>query len=120
MLEIAERTIERALARRRLVETTLPRAGRVALRRQPDKRRYIVHLLHANPTLAATIEGGPVQPIADLLTLRGIDVDVRVDVTVKGVRLAPSGEALEFAAEDGRVRFAVPELTGSQMVEIAY
>jgi hypothetical protein len=61
-----------------------------------------------------------VQPIADLLTLRGIDVDVRVDVTVKGVRLAPSGEALEFAAEDGRVRFAVPELTGSQMVEIAY
>ncbi len=120
MLEIAEKAIARALGRRRLVETSLPRAGRVTLRRQADQRRYVLHLLHATPALRGNIQGGNVQPIQDLVTLRDVSVDVGIDASAKVVRMAPSGEELEFSATDGRVRFSVPELTGQQLVEIAF
>jgi hypothetical protein len=120
MLEIAERLIERALGTRRLIETSLPRAGRATLRRQPKEKREVLHLLHATPALRGNIRGDNVQPIQDLVTLNEIAVSVAADGKVRSVKLAPSGDALAFTQKTGRVSFTVPKLTGHQVVEIAY
>lgn len=120
MLEIGERLIVRALGGTRLVRTSLPRAGRVTVRRQTDQNRLVVHLLHATPALRGKIRGDNVQPIADLVTLSDIAVDLAVDTAVKTVKLVPSGEDLAFDQDGGRIRFTVPKLTGHQMVEVAY
>ena len=59
-----------------MIETSLPRAGRATLRRQPERKRDVLHLLHATPALRGTIRGDNVQPIQDLVTLSDIDVSV--------------------------------------------
>lgn len=120
MLEIAERLIDHALGGPRLLTTSLPRAGRVTVRHQRGKKRDVVHLLHATPALRGTTRGSPVQPIQDLITLNNIRVDLATSGKVKSVKLVPSGEKLDFNAQDGRVAFTVPEFTGHAMVEVAY
>jgi hypothetical protein len=120
MLEIAEKLIERALGTRRLIETSLPRAGRATLRRQAAENRDVLHLLHATPALRGNIRGDSVQPIQDLVTLPDIAVSIAVDRKVRTATLVPDGEPLAFTQKAGRAAFTVPKLTGHQMVEIAY
>ena len=67
MLETAEAIIAHALGRPRMIETSLPRAGRATLRRQPG--RDVLHLLHATPVLRGHIRNDNVQLIQDLVTL---------------------------------------------------
>jgi hypothetical protein len=120
MLEIAEKVIERGLGTRRMIETSLPRAGRATLRRQAGENRDVLHLLHATPALRGNIRGDSVQPIQDLVSLPDIAVSVAVDRKVRSATLVPSGEPLAFTQKAGRVAFTVPKLIGHQMVEIAY
>jgi len=120
MLEIAEKVVVHALGRQRMIETSLPRAGRATLRRQAEEKRDVLHLLHATPVLRGSIRSDNVQPIQDLVTLREISVSIEVDRKVRGVRLAPTGEPIEFRIRKARVEFTVPECRGHQMVEISF
>lgn len=120
MLEIAERLILRALGDEPLVTTSLPRAGRVTVRRQPGHNRDIVHLLHATPALRGHLRGLSIQPIQDLVTLGNISASVAIAAEVASVRLVPQDRALTFRQDQDRVSFVVPEVRGHQMVEIAY
>jgi hypothetical protein len=120
MLEIAEKAILRALGAKRMVETSLPRAGRVTVRSQPQHGRDVVHLLYATPALRGNLRSANIQPIQELVTLHDAAVSVEATGTVAGVRRVPTGEALPFEVTAGRVRFTVPELTGHEMVEISY
>jgi hypothetical protein len=119
MLEIGEKVVAHALRHRRMIETSLPRAGRATLRRQAKEKRDVLHLLHATPVLRGSIRGDNVQPIQDLVTLKDVAVSVEVDKRVRSVRLAPSGQALGFSARRGRLDFTLPEIRGHQMVEIS-
>ena len=103
-----------------MIETTLPRAGRATIRRQAKQKRDVLHLLYATPALRGSIRGDNVQPIQDLTSLTDIGVSVEMDKKVRGVRLIPNGEALEFRVGKGRVEFTVPHCRGHQMVEIAF
>ncbi|WP_323765841.1 beta-galactosidase trimerization domain-containing protein [Marinovum sp.] len=120
MLEIAEKLIEQALGEDRLVTTSLPRAGRVTVRHQPEEARDVVHLLYATPALRGNFRGAPVQPIQELIDLHDITVDLAATGAVKAVSVVPNGPALEFTQTDGRVRFTVPKVRGHQMVEVRY
>jgi len=120
MLEICEKVVLHALGRRRIVETSLPRAGRATLRRQAKEKRDVLHLLYANPALRGSIRGDNVQPIQDVVTLRDIEVSIEAKGKVRSVKLAPEGKALNFRQKDGRVSFTVPALTGHQAVEIGF
>jgi len=120
MLEIIEKLVQKALGKAALVETGLPRAGRVTLRHQPRENRDVLHLLHANPVLRGLVRGDNVQPVQDLVTLTGIDVSVESTKPVRGVRLVPDGGDLVFTQQGGRIAFTVPTLRGCQLVEIAY
>jgi len=119
-LEIAERAIRLALGGPTLVETSLPRAGRVTVRHQPGEHRDVVHLLHATPALRGQLHGASIQPIQDLITLADIDVRLRPIGTVDTVRLVPEGEPLTFERDGDDITFRVPRLRGHGMVEIAY
>jgi hypothetical protein len=120
MLEIASQLVESALGEERMVTTTLPRAGRVTVRSQASKKRDIIHLLHATPALRGTTRGAPVQPIQDLISLHDIDVTLAARARVRSVRLVPSGKALSHEERDGRLAFTVPNVTGHEMIEVAY
>lgn len=119
MLQIICRAVEHALGTGKTITTGLPVAGRATLRRQARHARHVLHLLHATPALRGAIGGDAVQPIQDLVTLRDVAVSVRIEHPVRTVRLVPSGEAIAFEQVDGRVRFTVPTLRGTQIVEIA-
>lgn len=121
MLEIAERLIEQALDEDRLITTSLPRAGRVTVRRQESENRDIVHLLYATPTLRGNFRGFDVQPIQELVEINDIGVSLEATAKVQKVAVVPNGPALEFEqGEDGRVAFTVPSILGHQMIEVCY
>lgn len=120
LLEMVERVIIGALGGETLVTTSLPRAGRVTVRRQPKLNRDVVYLLHATPALRGYLWDSNIQPIQDLVTLRDIAVTLKVDGAVAAVRLIPEGDALAFTQADGRLSFTVPEVTGVAMLEVAY
>lgn len=118
MLEMGEALIAHALARPKHIETSLPHAGRVTLRRQPG--RDVLHLLHASPVLRGHIRNDNVQPIQDLVTLADIEVSVATDHDIEAVTLQPSGASLEFRLVDGRVHFTVARLRGHAMIELTH
>ena len=120
MLEIAEKSIRRALGKPATIATSLPRAGRATLRRQAKKKRDMLHLLYATPVLRGVIRGEQVQPIQELVAISNVQVDVAATGKVRGVRTVPTGKTLKFSQKRGRIRFEVPALVGHQMVEIAY
>ena len=120
ILEIVEKVVAHALGRPRMIDTSLPRAGRATLRRQEKEKRDVLHLLHATPALRGSIRGDNVQPIQDLVTLPDIAVSVEADRKVRSVKLVPTGEALPYQQKKGRISFIVPAVTGHQMVEIGY
>jgi hypothetical protein len=118
ILDYAEKVIRSSLATRPSVETSLPRAGRVTLRRQEAERRSIVHLLYATPVLRGDLEGDTVQVIQDLVALSGVRVSVESGPAVRSVRLVPENRPLDFKQENGRVAFEVPTVLGHQMIEL--
>jgi hypothetical protein len=120
MIEILERFIDFAMGGDRLITTSLPRAGRVTVRRQDHADRDIVHVMHATPVLRGTERGSPVQPIQDLVPLYNTKVSVLARGKVRAVQLVPGGSALPFVAADSRVDFVIPEFTGHQIIEISY
>lgn len=121
ILELLENIISGLLDEAPLVTTSLPRAGRVTVRRQESENRDVVHLLFAQPALRGLLRGDNVQPIQDFVPLAGVSVDLATDgKTVSAVRLVPGGQALEFVAAGGRVTFTVPALVGHGKVEVVY
>ncbi len=103
----------------RSVETTLPTAGRVSLMRQDKEKRYILHLLYANPQLRGGRDGEnarAVEVIEDIMPLHDVHCKARLQEPIRAIRLAPSGEVLDFTLKDGIVKFCVPRLLCHQMV----
>jgi hypothetical protein len=108
------------------VTTNLPTAGRTSLMLQAANQRYMLHLLFALPQKRgadrSTWNEGKhsVELIEDLFPLYDVQVEVRVSHAVKSVKLAPSGQELEFTPIEGGVKFTVPKLLCHQMVELGY
>jgi hypothetical protein len=93
---------------------------------QEKEGRTILHLLFAvpqkrgaNKSAWATGEAS-VEIIEDLYPLRDINCLVRTTQPVKGVKLVPSEQMLDFTQEDGGVRFIVPELLCHAMIELTH
>jgi hypothetical protein len=120
ILEIAENLVEFALGEARLLTTTLPRAGRVTVRRQLQHRRDIVHLLHATPAQRGNLGGSAIQPIQDLVAIANTTVQLRADSEVRDVQLVPELHSLPFTQEGDAINFSVPVIRGHQMIEVSY
>ena len=107
------------------IQTSLQSAGRVSLMEQPAEERYVFHLLYVSP-----IKRGhnaipkwnlpSVEAVEDIPTLADTQVSLRTPKAISSVRLAPSGEAIDFNVADGRIHFVVPKLECHQMIELSY
>ncbi|CAG7650842.1 hypothetical protein PAESOLCIP111_06187 [Paenibacillus solanacearum] len=104
--------LNRLLADRKTLETSLPAQGIVTLMKQPAASRYVNHLLYASPVK----RGSGIEVIEDLLPVLDTQVTLRLQEQVKRVYLAPQGQELPFEQNGSSVRFQVPSFQCHQMV----
>ena len=112
------------------ISTNLPSTARVALTRQADYNRFVLHLLYAN-TIArgAQAQLSPegyvrgsnrLEVIEDLLPLRDVEVTLALPEKVESVTLEPQGKAIPFEIDGGRIKLKVNGFTCHQMVALHY
>jgi hypothetical protein len=78
--------------------------GRINLLHQPEKNRYVVHLLYASP-----VQRGTVRIVEDLVTLYNIPVTIDLPEKIKSATLIPSGKKLVMHNSDHKIRVTIPE-----------
>ncbi len=98
-----------------LVTVDMPSMGRMNLLHQPDKNRYVVHLLYASP-----IQRGKVRVVEDLVPLHNTPVTVNLPEKIKSATLVPSGKKLEMKSVDGKIQVIVPEFTCHTAIVFGY
>ena len=108
------------------IKTNLPSTARVALARQADKNRYILHLLYANTITRGgklDISTGNisktsrvVEVIEELLPLHDIEVTLKLSEPIKSVTLEPQGVELPFEKEGNKIKLYIDKFTCHQMV----
>jgi len=95
------------------LQTTLPSQGAVTLAYQRSDSRYVNHLLYGVP-----YRRGDRGVIEDIIPVYNVDVTLRLDAPVKGVKLVPQMEDIPFVCRGGEVSYTVPKVDCHQMVEI--
>lgn len=110
----------------RLIETSLPSAGRVSVMRQEEQARTIVHVLYAPTQLRG--RGMPyndghtraIEIIEDVPELVNVSVSLRCEGLPSAVRCAYSGEEMPFIkTDDGRLVVTMPQLNIHGAIVIA-
>ncbi len=95
------------LSARPMVEVDMPSAGRVNLLHQPDKSRYVLHLLYASPH-----QRGKAQVIEDIVPLYDVPVTMDLHKEIKKVYAIPSMQPVEFKRNGGKYTLKVKKLEG--------
>lgn len=98
-----------------VIETSLPSSGRINLLHQPQRCRYVAHLLYSPP-----LQRGRCLVIEDFVTLFNVPLKLRVPEPVKNVRLAPQDAQLKFRRSADGCAVTVPKLQGHQIVVFEY
>lgn len=98
-----------------VLEVDLPSAGRATICHQPDRGRYVAHLMYGPP-----LQRGRCLVIEDLVPLADVPVTLRVEQDVRKARLAPDGEPLELQADGDAVRVVVPRVQCHQAIVFEY
>lgn len=113
--DLVGRLLERLAPEPPLRVANLPTTAEVALLRQPDHRRTVVHLIHATPQR----RGPEIDIVEDVIPLHDVRVGLRLDRPVSSVTLAPSGQPLPHTLADGRAWVTVPRIDRHQAVVFA-
>ncbi|MDA0747602.1 MAG: beta-galactosidase trimerization domain-containing protein [bacterium] len=99
-----------------LVQLEGPSTLLATLNSQAAKDRFVIHLLHYVPER----RGLDFDVIEDVIPVYDVGISVRTSRRVSSVICVPTGDALEFEENSGRVLFRLPKLDGHQMVEIQF
>ncbi len=105
----------RRVYRRPNCRVEMPSGGRVSFVKQPDKARYIVHLLYGPP-----MPRGRCQVIEDLVPLYDVPVEIRVPETIRRAYTAVDRKPLRIVRRSGVVQCRVPEVRCHQAVVFEY
>ena len=82
---------------------------------QTARGRQVLHLLHYIP-----IRRSKIDIIEDVIPIYNVPLSICADKTIHSVRLAPSGQVIDFQSVERRVNFTVPVVNGHQMIELNY
>jgi len=104
----------RRIYRKPTLQAPMPSAGRVSLLHQPDRNRYVLHLLYGTP-----LQRGKCSVIEDLPPIHDIAVTLRLPETVKKAWM-PQGDKLRISRTAGGLKFAVPTVECHAMVVVEY
>ncbi|MBN1933764.1 MAG: beta-galactosidase trimerization domain-containing protein [Anaerolineae bacterium] len=99
-----------------LVKVQAPSGLIAALNDQSAQNRQVLHLLYYIPERRCD----EFDMIEDVVPLHDVEVAVKIEKPIKGVRCVPEGEALPFTVENGYARFTVPKVKGHQIIELAF
>ena len=105
----------RLIYKKPLLAAKLPSAGRATLIRQPDQRRYVLHLMYAPP-----LQRGRCLVIEDLVPLYGVPVQLRLPEKVRKVYLAPERKPVRFQQARGIVKLAAPTVQCHQAIVLEW
>lgn len=100
----------------RLVVHNGPSSLNINLNMQEYNNRYVLHMLHYIPEKRTE----SIDIIEDIIPLYNIDIKLNLDETITSVKLVPENKNIEFEINQGILSFAVPEIRGHQMIELAY
>ena len=98
-----------------MVSADLPSSGRINLLHQPEKNRYVLHLLYATP-----IQRGEAQVIDDLVPIHNTDVEINLPVQVKKAYSVPGNNEVELSYADGVAKAVIPEFTAHVALVLEY
>jgi hypothetical protein len=109
--------VDRLLGADKTMTTTLPSCGVTTLMRQPvgNGERMVHHLVYGVPKCR-----GKVEMIEDLPIVANTVCTVKTGRMPARVYLAPSGEEIPFAYEEGTVTYTVPAFECSVMVVVEF
>ncbi|MFC5403619.1 family 10 glycosylhydrolase [Cohnella soli] len=114
--EVVLGALDRLLADRKTLWTSLPAQGVVTLQHQNKESRYVNHLLYAFPVK----RGKDKEVIEDITPLYRVDVQLRVPETVRRVYTVPQLEDIPFTQEGSSIQYQVPTVECHQMIAIEY
>ena len=89
----------------------LPAAGRVRLACQSDEKRHLLHVLYAPP-----IQRGSTLVIDDMPVLHDVVCRLRIDRTIRKVRLVPQMTEIPWTLDAGQIQLLLPPFSCHQMV----
>lgn len=112
--------LDRLLGGKKSLVTNLPAQGIVTLMHQPEKDRYVQHMLYASPVRRGAHRGRPLDVIEDILPVIDTEVTLKLDKKIKRIYLAPQMDELEYSENDGIVSFKVDKFECHQMVVLNY
>ncbi len=98
-----------------IVKVDMPSLGRINLLHQPDRKRYVLHLLYAAP-----IQRGSVSVIEDLVPLYNVPVEFDPRKKVEKIYTIPDMKFLDFNDDGQKIRLTIPEFTGHTAVVFEY
>ena len=98
-----------------LVKVDLQSSGRINLLHQPEKSRYVLHLLYATP-----IQRGRAQVIEDLVPIYDTDVQINLNRNIKKVFTVPGNKKLKVKKFNGKTFVRVPKFKAHVALVIEY
>lgn len=93
----------------------LPTEGRIHLIHQMDESRYVLHTAYACP-----VRRGNVTMIEDIVPVYDIPVEIDLPEKITAVTLQPQNDSLPFEQENSTLRFNIPKIYSTQIVELIY
>ena len=100
---------------RPVVKVGMPSAGRISFGRQPQQRRYCLHLLYAQP-----LRRGAADVIEDILPLYDTKVELHIPEKVTKVTIFPQEKELRFEQEADTITLTVPVFELHTVVVLEY
>ena len=97
------------------LKTVMPSAARVSLLHQPEKVRYVAHLLYGPP-----LQRGQCAVIEDLVPLYDVPLAIDVPEDIVGVYLVPGGQSLPLSPMGRVTTVMVPVVDCHQAVVFEY
>ena len=98
-----------------LVKVDLQSSGRINLLHQPEKSRYVLHLLYATP-----IQRGRAQVIEDLVPIYDTDVQINLKKNIKKVFTVPGNKKLKIKKRNEKTFVRVPKFEAHVALVIEY
>ena len=122
--EYALKVIDSLLDGDKSIETNLISSGRVTMRLQPEQKRRVVHVLHAEKVsrggkldFAQGVGGIPsLEVIEEISPLHDVRLSIRAGVPISKVTLEPQGVSVLFSENKGRIELKLDTVLCHQMV----
>ncbi|MEM6583522.1 MAG: beta-galactosidase trimerization domain-containing protein [Pseudomonadota bacterium] len=102
------------------LSSNLGSSGRITLREQATKQRYVLHLLYGQPALRGKTPLGDLEVIEDLPDIVDSEVELRLPHPARRATLEPQGEDIDLVQTADGQSLRIPRFNCHQMIALEY